>query len=100
MRRPLKKPLAKGGQLRTGQGECSLRKRLNCQWMRGVKGCFVYGKNHRKNSRHSRKEVTEAVNRLKRRHLQATLSVEDLADVLDMVLSSEDDKDDAGEKLK
>lgn len=32
----------------------STNRSLNCHWMRGLNGCFVCGKDHRANDRHSR----------------------------------------------
>lgn len=66
------------------------------EWNRGVIGCFVCGRYHRDNSRHSREEVTEAVNKLKARHPQALLTVEYLVSVVDKEedSSGEDNGDD------
>lgn len=60
--------------------------------MRGVKGVFVCGKYHSANVNYSRKEVTKVMNKLKACHPQASLSVEELAEVVHMksVPSDED----------
>lgn len=60
------------------------RKRLSPDWIRGVKGCFVCGQDHRASTRHSREEVTSAINKLKSRHPQALLTVEDMAAVVEL----------------
>ena len=60
-------------------------RRINSDWIKGVKGCFVCGQDHRANTRHSREEVTEAVNKLKARHPTALLTIEDLSSVVNMV---------------
>lgn len=54
--------------------------------MRGVKGCFVCGRDHRAKTRHPREEVTAAINRLKSKHPTAWLTVDDLAAVFDMAM--------------
>lgn len=54
---------------------------------------FVCGKDHRANNRHSREEVTTAVNKLKEKHPNAFVTVEDLSAVVNMVLNdSENDE--------
>lgn len=50
--------------------------------MRGVKDCFVRGKENRANAKHSREEVTKAINLPKTNHLYDVLSVGDLAAVV------------------
>lgn len=59
--------------------------------MRGVKGCVVCGKDHRANSRHSREEVTAAINKLKSRQPSALITVEDLSSVMEMTADEEDE---------
>lgn len=54
--------------------------------MRGVKGCFVCGRDLRANSRHSREELTAAINKLKSRHPSALITVEDLSSVMAMAI--------------
>lgn len=66
-------------------------RRINSGWMRGVKGCFVCGGNHRANTRHKREEVTAAITKLKSNHPSALLTVDDLALVIDMVLDDDDE---------
>lgn len=47
--------------------------------MRGVRGCFVCGQDHRANDRHSSEEVNMAVKKLKAKTRKALISIEDLA---------------------
>ena len=68
-------------------------RRLSSEWMRGVKGCFVCGQDHMANNRHSREEVTAAINRLKSRHPSALLTIEDLSSVVNMVNDNDIDQD-------
>lgn len=65
--------------------------------MRGVNAGFVCKQYHRANTRHTCEEGTAAVNLPKKRHPQATFIVEDIAAVVEMTLSSDDDADDAVE---
>lgn len=52
--------------------------------MLGVRGCFVCGQSHIANDRHTREEVTAAINTLKA-NLPATLiMISDLAFILDL----------------
>lgn len=53
-------------------------KRLSPSWMRGVKGCFVCGQDHRTNTKHPRGEVIASINRLRRQHPTSLLSVADM----------------------
>ena len=46
--------------------------------MRGVKGWFVCSKNYRANDKHPRHEVSAAIKRLKEKHPEALITVEDL----------------------
>lgn len=52
--------------------------------MRGVKGYFVCGKYHRANTKHPPEEATPAINRLKEKNPKALITVEDLAEVVEM----------------
>lgn len=61
--------------------------------MRGVKGCFVCGKDHRANTRYTREEVTAAIDILKAKHPKALLTVEDLIEVIDMEAFSEEEEE-------
>ena len=60
--------------------------------MKGVKGCFVCGQDHRANTRHSREEVSESIEKLKAKHPQALLTVEDLAYIVDLVSSPDEEE--------
>ena len=72
------------------------KRRLCPAWMRGVKGCFVCGEDHNANTRHSKDEVTKAVNKLKAEHPKALLTIEDLAAVMLMTTENDDDDDESG----
>lgn len=73
------------------QGGRKNEKRLSPYWMRGIKGCFVCGKDHRANTRHPREEVIEAINRLKRKHPRALTTVADISAVMEMTEISNQD---------
>lgn len=77
---PVKKPFKGRGSLGRAPG-----RRLNSNWMRGVRGCFVCGQDHRANTRYSRDEVTAAINKLKAKHPAALLTVEDFSSIINMV---------------
>lgn len=66
--------------------------------MKGVNGCFVCGQDHRANKIHTKEEVNEAVKKLKEKHPQELLTVENLAIVVNIVTSTDvdegDDKED------
>ena len=68
-------------------------RRLCPDWMKGVKGCFVCGQDHRANTRHSNEEVKKAIDRLKAAHPKALLTIEDLSSVVNMT-TYDDDNDD------
>lgn len=59
--------------------------------MRGVKGCFVCGENHRANNRLKRQEVSEVIENLKVRNPKAFLTVEDISFVLNMLDPGDED---------
>lgn len=61
-------------------------RRLNSSWMRGVKGCFVYGADHMARTNHSREEVKTAINKLKAKYPQTLLTIEDLSAVVNMTI--------------
>lgn len=96
-RRAMRRPHKEGGERRhsnNGRNRDIGGRRLNSAWMRGVKGCFVCGQNHRANTRHSLEEVTKAINKLKERHPMAFLTVENLQSVFGMATGpNEDDHD-------
>lgn len=68
--------------------------------MRGAKGCFVCDKDHQDNTRHSRDEVTKAIDKLKAKQPHALLSVEDLATVFNMSSFSSEDEDSSDEAVQ
>lgn len=72
------------------------RRRIASSWLRGVKGCFVCGKDHYANQKHPRDEVTAAINKLKNKHPRALLTVEDLAFITE--LYDDNDKEESGEE--
>lgn len=53
--------------------------------------CFVCGQEHRARTRHSREEVTDAINKLKARHPSALLTVEESQHVMNMAIESDED---------
>ncbi len=55
------------------------RNKVSSNWIRGVKGCFVCGQNHKARSRHPAHEVRAAIEKLKQNNPTALISVEDLA---------------------
>lgn len=69
-------------------------RRLYPSWMRGVKGCFVCGLDHRANTRHPKEEVMEAIKRLKQQHPIALLTVADMEAVYLMIRSDDEESDD------
>lgn len=71
-------------------------KRLNSLWIRGVKGYFVCGQDHRANTRHSHDEVTKSINKLKEGNPTALLTVDDLQSVVNLTMEErgqEEEKD-------
>lgn len=66
-------------------------RRLKSGWMRGVKGCFVCGRNHLANDKHPREEVTAAIRRLKENHPAALLSTTDL-DAIQSMCSNDNEE--------
>lgn len=65
--------------------------------MCGVKGCFVWGQDHRANNLHSRDEVTAAIIKLKSRHPTALLTFEDLHSVVNMNIEDDDHEEENDE---
>lgn len=53
-------------------------RQLRSEWMRGVRGCFVCGRDHRANDRNRREEVSQAIRKLKEKHPSALITIEDL----------------------
>lgn len=72
-------------------------RQLNSAWWKGVKGCFVCGKDHLARTRHGKDEITKAIDKLRSNHPSALLTVEDLAFVIDMVMTETDEKDSSDE---
>lgn len=64
---------------RGGRAGSSTSRRLISHWMRGVRGCFVCGKDHRPKDRHSQEEFHMAVQRLEEKNTKALLTIEDVA---------------------
>lgn len=60
------------------QNQCGPR-RVSPEWFRVVKGCFICGKPRGSGDRHPRAEVSSAIRKLKDKHPQEMLTVEDLA---------------------
>lgn len=76
-----------------GDGDRPYRNKVSPEWMRGVKGCSVCGQDHRANTRNYRNEVTATVKKLKDRNPQALVTVDELADVVNMVCMTSDEDD-------
>lgn len=58
---------------------------LNGSWLRGVKGCFVRGKDHIANENHKRgKYHTQFKKKLKEMHVTAVVTVSELDVLFDM----------------
>lgn len=55
----------------------AFQRRGRPSWMQGIKGCFVCKGDHRASERHSKEEVTKAINTLKSRQPAAFLSQDD-----------------------
>ncbi len=79
------------------------------KWLAGHKGCFVCRKDHRARDHHTRPEVSDAINALKKKYPHALVTIDDFALVVgDMAagytsndhdseeLSSSDDSDTEG----
>lgn len=97
-KRKTKRPFKGGrpGAKYSGQGQSNSDRRygngqLRSSWMKGVKGCFVCGKDHLANSRHSREEVTAAIEKLKAKPPRALLTVDDLHSVVNMAIQESDE---------
>ncbi len=58
-------------------------RKLSTRWLRGIKGCYVCRKDHLAHTRHSPEEVRRAIERLKKEHPKALISVEDLSFIAD-----------------
>lgn len=71
------------------------QRRLSPLWMRGVKGCFGCGEDHRDNTRHSLEAVTAAVEMMKLKHPKALLTIEYLVSIV-LVASAESDEESSG----
>lgn len=98
-KRRVKTPWRKRGNYeRRGGRDGDRQRRLRSSWMRGVKGYFVCGGDHRANAKHPRAEVTAAVKKLKDKHPTALLSVEDLDAVLEMA-GDEEGGDESGSEV-
>lgn len=63
--------------------------------MRGVKGYFVGGKDQIASQRHSKEEVTTAIDKLKKQHPSALLTEDDLSAIFGMAHFEEEE--DTGE---
>lgn len=75
-----------------GRGVAGKGRRLISPCLRRINCCFVCGKPHRSNDRHSREEVNATVAKLKEKHPSAPLTVTDLSYITH--LCAEDDDDD------
>lgn len=78
---------------------------ISPEWMGGVKRCFVFGQPNSANECHSRDEVTKATSRLNEKHPTALISVNDLAEILDIFYSNNghvesDEKDDIADSAE
>lgn len=66
--------------------------RIRSSWLRGVKGCFVCGRDHMTNENNSRAEVIAAIERLKKNHPSTLVSLADL-DYITNELNNPDPED-------
>lgn len=57
--------------------------RLSSVWMRGVKGCLVCGQSQREKVRHTRDEVTAAINKLKEKLPSALITIADVVHIVE-----------------
>lgn len=64
---------------RPSYGKRNNYRRFSSSLLKGIKGCYVCGRDHNARSRHTQEEVKAAVEKLKKKHPTAMLSVEDLA---------------------
>lgn len=55
------------------------RGKVSSSWLRGHKGCYVCGKDHLARTKHTKTEISDAIQRLKRKDPTAMISVDDLA---------------------
>ena len=73
-------------------GKKNYERRLSSKWIKGIKGCYVCGKNHRAATRHSPQQVREAIRKLKHEHPSALLSVEDMVYISEELIVDKEDK--------
>lgn len=59
-----------------GRNNNNRPRRLNRDWMKGEKDCFLCGGDHRENTRHKRGKGTSAIDKFKSKHPTALLMVE------------------------
>lgn len=57
---------------------------MNTSCLRGIKGCFLCGQGYRANENHKREELSAEIERLKKKHASAFLTVADLDAVYEM----------------
>lgn len=67
---------------------------MSSKWFAGAKVCYVCGNDHLARTKHSKSEVLAAIARLKEKHASAMLIVEDLALVVDELITEDCDKAD------
>lgn len=66
------------------------------RWLAGHKGCFVCKQDHRARDHHSQKEVSEAIEKLKKNYPSAMVTVDDVAMIVDDLASCFNDSDESG----
>jgi len=84
-----------------GSSSGKYRMKLSPKWLAGAKGCYVCGQNHSARTRHSQEEVRAALEKLRRNHSSAMVSVEDLALIVENLTVQEevDDGDDGDDVI-
>lgn len=78
-----------------GQRGRTQGRKLRYSWLRGVKGCFVFGQNHMENDKHPREEVRTAIKKLGDKYPSALLSLDDVSGIHELCEEGQMDDDDA-----
>lgn len=84
-----------GGEARRRQYRNNFKQRkISSNWIKGVKGCFVCGKNHKARTRHSTQEIRKAIEGLKQKNPSATISLDDLSYISNELCENENESED------
>ena len=68
-------------------------RKLSSKWLAGIKGCWVCGQGHLARFKHTREEVSKALDRLREKHPSAMLTVEDVALITESLFQDNKDSD-------